>query len=301
VTSLESSLLARSEIDEYFCRWLESDSHWNPIWKSWAKHLILGAGKALRPALCFDFYSAVSDSPRQRVGDGVLPLGLALELFHTYTLVHDDLPAMDNDDFRRGRPTLHRLTSEANAILMGDALLTASFEVLAKASISAENFRWAVQEFSRNLGAAGLIEGQRRDLESKTANFSELQQTHQLKTGKLFSMACILGVLPVEGRDSLWIDRARRWGENFGFLYQLLDDLLDRSATLQELGKTPMKDFVSGKKTVCDLLTPSELQKLATKNLAELRTLAQPFPNPKPILSWVEGLEIQFAEQLKKL
>ncbi len=291
----------RNEIDAYLQRWLREESAWSEDWQRWCRHLMLGAGKALRPSLCFDFYAASSGLPRQRAGEGLLPLGLALEFFHTYTLVHDDLPAMDNDDFRRSRLTLHRLENEATAILMGDALLTASFELLASSTLCSDDLKWAIQNFARRLGAAGLIEGQRLDVKLQTETFEQLKMIHQLKTGQLFSVACSLGVLAFAGKNSPLLPHAARWGQIFGLLYQFLDDLMDVVSLREEIGKTPGKDFLQGKKTTLDFLNADQLSEISRRHLAELDEIACDFPSAEILRSWSVDLSSRFESALKKL
>ena len=154
------------------------------------KYSVRNGGKRIRPMLTLEFCKACGAEPEK-----ALPFACAVEMIHTYSLIHDDLPCMDDDDYRRGKPSCHIAFGEANALLAGDALLTLAFETAVKADIATENVVRAVKELSYSAGILGMVGGQVLDLqnENKALTLSELEQIHNLKTGELIRVACVLG------------------------------------------------------------------------------------------------------------
>ena len=217
------------------------------------RYAVFSGGKRLRPMLAL----AACEAFGGRVEDVLAPAA-ALELVHTYSLIHDDLPAMDDDDLRRGRPTAHRAFGEAEAILAGDALLTLAFEVLATrpagAALAARRAE-AVAVVARRAGHAGMVGGQLADLEAERKPPAEapLEWIHRHKPGSLLSASVELGALHAGAAAE---DRAAmaRYGDAVGLAFQIADDLLDRTASAEALGKTPGKDVKSGKATYPALL-----------------------------------------------
>jgi len=212
------------------------------------RYAVFGGGKRLRPILALAAYEGFGGT-----GDAALAPACALELVHTYSLVHDDLPAMDDDDLRRGRPTTHRAFGDAVAILAGDALLTLAFEILATrpAEPSAAARRAAaVAIVARASGHAGMVGGQMADLEAEGSAPSRegLDWIHRHKTGALFSAAAELGALHAGAAAEDGAAMAR-FGAALGLAFQVQDDVLDRTADATALGKTPGKDERSGKAT----------------------------------------------------
>jgi geranylgeranyl pyrophosphate synthase len=211
------------------------------------RYAVFGGGKRLRPVLAIASAEALGGA----LGD-VVEAGAALELVHTYSLVHDDLPAMDDDDLRRGRPTTHKAFDEATAILAGDALLTLAFEVLASRPESSDPERRAaaVAIVARGAGAAGMVGGQIADLAAEHApqERSTLEWIHRHKTGALLAASCEVGALHAGARPE---DRAAmaRYGAALGLAFQIADDVLDETASAATLGKTPGKDHAAGKLT----------------------------------------------------
>jgi farnesyl diphosphate synthase len=217
----------------------------------------LGGGKRLRPFLVVET-AALFGAPR----DGALLAGCALELLHCYSLVHDDLPAMDNDDLRRGRPTVHKAFDEATAILAGDALFTLAFDVMARDEVHAEpGVRIAlVRELARAAGLGGMAGGQMLDLsaegrfETKRAlTEPEIVTLQAMKTGALIRFACnagaILGQADAPNRASI-----ERYGAAIGQTFQIADDLLDVEGDSAQLGKAAGKDAAAGKATLVAVL-----------------------------------------------
>ena len=211
------------------------------------RYAVFGGGKRLRPILAIASAEALGGA----VGD-VVEIAAALELVHTYSLVHDDLPAMDDDDLRRGRPTTHKEFDEATAILAGDALLTLAFEVLSSRPEGSDPDRRAaaVAIVARGAGAAGMVGGQIADLAAEHApqDRSALEWIHRHKTGALLAASCEVGALHAGATPP---DRAAmaRYGAALGLAFQIADDVLDETASAATLGKTPGKDHAAGKLT----------------------------------------------------
>jgi farnesyl diphosphate synthase len=217
------------------------------------RHAALGGGKRLRPFLVVES-AALFDAPR----DGALLAGAALELLHCYSLVHDDLPAMDNDDLRRGRPTVHKAFDEATAILAGDALLTLAFDILARDEVHGDaKVRIAlVRELARAAGLGGMAGGQMLDL-SAEARFepkralseAEIVTLQAMKTDALLRFACRAGAL-LGSADANAAAAIARYGAAIGEAFQIADDLLDVEGDTAILGKAAGKDASAGKATL---------------------------------------------------
>jgi geranylgeranyl pyrophosphate synthase len=212
------------------------------------RHLIFPSGKRLRPALAMAAAEAVG-AP----AEAALPMAAAVELIHTYSLIHDDLPCMDDDVLRRGRPTVHIEFGEDVAVLAGDALQSLAFEVLAaypEGEASANRRQAAVLAVARAVGIGGMVGGQIADLEAegRTVDAPRLDWIHRHKTGALIAASAELGAIHAAAAD---VPRQAlgRYGEAVGLAFQVTDDLLDDSSTARELGKTPGKDRRSGKAT----------------------------------------------------
>jgi geranylgeranyl pyrophosphate synthase len=198
------------------------------------RHALLGGGKRIRPALVLALCEGAGGSPADAARAAA-----AVEIAHTYSLVHDDLPAMDDDDLRRGQPTVHVVWGEATAILVGDALQALAFEVLAQARHGAR----AVGVLARALGSVGMVGGQELDLapDTRLAGAEGIVDVHHKKTAALFGACAELGVLAADGgqrEQSL----AREFGVELGLAFQAIDDVLDVTGDAHSLGKTPGKD-----------------------------------------------------------
>ncbi len=191
-------------------------------------------GKRLRPILCMATAEAVGGTAK-----AALPIGVALECLHTYSLIHDDLPAMDDDDLRRGQPTLHKVYGEANAILAGDSLLTLAFEVLAQQPHGAP----LSLELAQAAGSRGLAGGQYEDLaeEQHAQNRETLMRIHANKTGKLIRAACRMGGISA-GANTDQLDALGRYGQSIGLAFQIADDILNVTSTQEVLGKSVGSD-----------------------------------------------------------
>jgi geranylgeranyl diphosphate synthase type II len=211
------------------------------------RHSVFAGGKRLRPILAMEAARAVAGS----LPDGVEDLGAALEMLHTYSLIHDDLPALDNDDLRRGKPTCHKVYGEAIAILAGDALQTYAYEVLSKLKTSAEGRVRIVYEVARATGTVnGMIGGQVMDLEAERTvpGSSTIKLIHESKTAALITAALVTGGI-YAGATPEQEKGLRTFGKCVGLAFQIIDDVLDVTQSSDQLGKTAGKDKASQKAT----------------------------------------------------
>jgi geranylgeranyl diphosphate synthase type II len=216
------------------------------------KYSVLGGGKRVRPALCMAAAVAVGQS-----GAAALVPACAIELIHAYSLIHDDLPAMDNDELRRGRPTTHIAFDEATAILAGDALQTQAFDWLADAPMLNEYTRLAmVRELAKGSGHLGMVGGQAIDLESvgKQLSIEDLESMHRHKTGALIVAAVRIGALTAPGREPGQIDALTDYARTLGLAFQVQDDLLDIEGDTTVIGKPQGSDQARGKPTYPSLM-----------------------------------------------
>jgi len=197
------------------------------------RYSLLAGGKRIRPVLVLEFCRICGGDWKK-----ALPFAAALEMIHTYSLIHDDLPCMDDDDYRRGRLTNHKVYGEACAVLAGDGLLTAAFETAIQAEVPAAAAVEAVRVLSVCAGEAGMVGGQILDLEGehKTCTADEIHLIHKLKTGALISAGCQLGVIAAGGTE-LQRNAARTYAEGIGLAFQLRDDILDVTGDAAKLGK----------------------------------------------------------------
>ena len=211
------------------------------------RHSIFAGGKRLRPILCFEAAKMVADG----IVTGVDDLAAALEMLHTYSLIHDDLPALDNDDLRRGRPTCHKAFGEAIAILAGDALQTYAYEVLAGLSCPAEARVRIIHEIAHATGTVeGMIGGQVIDLEAEHTrpDAVTLDYIHRSKTGALITASLVGGAIYANANPEQ-VDLIRQFGKAVGLAFQIADDILDVTQSSEQLGKTAGKDTAAEKVT----------------------------------------------------
>jgi geranylgeranyl diphosphate synthase type II len=246
------------------------------------RYSLLGGGKRLRPLLVLLAAEACGGR-----ADAALPAACAVEMVHCYSLVHDDLPAMDDDDLRRGRPTCHKQFGEAVAILVGDGLLTLAFQVLAEEVRPASVAVQCCQTLARAAGVAGMVGGQADDLawEQRGGTLEVLQAIHERKTGALFRAALRLGGLiglhanPHAGEPEQLLAALDRCGECLGLAFQIADDLLDVEGTAEQAGKRVKKDAGRGKLTYPALLGVAEsrrrVQALGRDAVAHLSPLGE--------------------------
>jgi geranylgeranyl diphosphate synthase type II len=249
-------LKAQSLLSEAKLKWI------NPGKLSWPKKLeeaalyVMEGGKGARPALVYwsaqsCFQKTLSSTDNISFENLLSDVSLSLEMIHVYSLIHDDLPAMDNDDYRRGKLTLHKKFDDAFAILAGDALLTGAFEILSKSVASDSAKVLMIQELSRAAGGAGMIAGQIKDLQAEKDNVGDLNlwsQVHDAKTGALFgaalSIGYVLGTEFLKEKINLEkLEKTRIWGVRLGRLFQIVDDRLDHGPFYKKLGEEKLVDL----------------------------------------------------------
>ena len=211
------------------------------------RHSVFAGGKRLRPVLCLESARMVAG----KLPEGIEELGSALEMLHTYSLIHDDLPALDNDDLRRGKPTCHVVFGEAMAILAGDALQTRAYEVLAALKVPAEARVRIIAVITHGAGTVdGMIGGQVKDLEAErhAPDPETLEYIHRSKTAALITASLVSGAI-YAGASESEIRSLRDFGQSIGLAFQIADDILDVTQSSQQLGKTAGKDTASEKAT----------------------------------------------------
>ncbi|KAJ6793496.1 putative geranylgeranyl pyrophosphate synthase 7, chloroplastic [Iris pallida] len=229
------------------------------------RYSLLAGGKRVRPALALASCELVGGAEA-----AAMPVACAVEMVHTMSLVHDDLPCMDDDDLRRGRPTSHVAYGEHVAVLAGDALLSLAFHHVsdrcAEAGVAAERVLRVVSELGRAVGSEGMVAGQIADIESegKGIGLAELEYIHEHKTGRLLEAAAVCGAV-VGGGGEGEVERVRRYARCVGLLFQVVDDVLDVTRTSEELGKTAGKDLAADKATYPKLMGLDGARAFATE------------------------------------
>ena len=250
------------------------------------EYSLLAGGKRIRPVL-------VLETCRLCGGDPVraLPLACGVEMIHTYSLIHDDLPAMDDDDLRRGRPTNHKVYGEATAILAGDGLLTAAFGVLTQAELPAERVVEAVACLAKEAGPEGMVGGQALDMagEGRALTRKELERLQSLKTGALISAAAELGCIAAGGTAE---QRAavRIYAQCLGRAFQIQDDILDVTGTAEELGKPTGSDQVNEKSTFVTALGLEESHALVHRLTDQAEAALEGFDQPEFLIQLAQSL-----------
>ena len=297
----------RRTVDAALDAWVPVAAEPPLVWEA-MRYSLLGGGKRLRPVLALAAAEAVAEvqgTPPDRARRLALPAACALELIHTYSLVHDDLPAMDNDVLRRGRPTAHVVHGEGLAILAGDALLTEAFALLAREPADAAGLD-ALELASRKVaairlvaeaaGAAGMVGGQAIDLRAASAgapplDAASLRDMHARKTGALIRASALAGATMAGASDALCAAVAE-YAAHVGLAFQIVDDILDVEGASADLGKTAGKDAAAGKPTYPSLYGLEESRRLAAESIdAALGALARAgLRGQLPALAhWVTG------------
>lgn len=222
------------------------------------RYSLLAGGKRLRPVLCMAFCEACGGK-----AETALVAGAAIEMVHTYSLIHDDLPCMDNDDYRRGKLTCHKVYGEDVATLAGDALLTAAFRYLTGMDVSADKIVRCVTILSEAAGESGMVAGQILDLEGETCSLTEskLRQVHRYKTGGMIRAACQIGTV-LGGGTERQIEAAGGFAMALGMAFQIRDDMLDCMGSQEQLGKPIGSDAENGKSTFVTLFGLNACQDL---------------------------------------
>jgi len=227
---------------------------------------LMAGGKRLRPVLLIAAADAVGG-----LGDSFIKSACAIEMIHTYSLIHDDLPAMDNDDYRRGKLTCHKVYGDGMAVLAGDALLTMAFEVLcSQKNVNAENRLRVVREMSFSAGPNGMVGGQAIDLlsENKSIDMKTLKQMHEAKTGALFCAAIRSGAILANATERQ-MDALTIYAEKFGLAFQITDDILDVIGSAEKIGKPVGSDERNHKSTYVTLTSLAEAKKMAAEAVSE--------------------------------
>lgn len=252
------------------------------------RYSVENGGKRIRPALLLEFCRVCGGDYKKAV-----PFACALEMIHTYSLIHDDLPCMDNDDFRRGKPSCHIAFGEEYALLAGDALLTLAFETAMKSNLSAEITVKAAKELAKAAGVMGMVGGQVLDLqnEGRKVGVSDLQKTDELKTGELIRAACVLGCV-CAGADDKKIAAAEKYAHDIGIAFQIVDDILDVTSDEETLGKPIGSDEENQKSTYVSLLGIEKSRKTAEELTLNAQKALDAFDGDVTSLK-------DFAEKLK--
>jgi geranylgeranyl diphosphate synthase type II len=245
------------------------------------RHSLFSGGKRIRPIMSIAAYEAVGGR-----GDTILPFACGLEMIHTYSLIHDDLPAIDNDDYRRGNPTCHKLFGEAMGILAGDGLLTEAFQLMTLAPTDhPEIIINVIHEIARAAGISGMVGGQVADIESegKEVNLPMLQYIHTHKTGALITVSVRTGA-KLGGGDEKTIHAFTRYGEKIGHAFQIVDDILNVEGKPELLGKNTGSDLFKKKATYPSLLGLEGSKKMARELMESAIGDLRPFgPEVEPL------------------
>jgi len=270
----------RARVDAVLAEWgTRADAYWGPPIPAAVRYSVLSEGKRLRPTLVIAAHEALGGDAHRA---GVAELAAAVEVVHAYSLVHDDLPCMDNDDLRRGRPTVHRAFDVATATRAGFQMVGLAARVLAagldRLPLGAERRRAIAAELFRAAGAGGMIGGQALDLEAERRDtpLDDLREIHHRKTGALIAAACVIGGLAAgDAIPASHVEALRAYGETIGLAFQVADDLLDATATSAQLGKTAGRDAALAKSTFVSVLgvgaARAEAEGLAAQAVDRLR------------------------------
>lgn len=249
------------------------------------RYSLLAGGKRIRGALCLAFCELCGGTAAQAV-----EFAAALEMVHCYSLIHDDLPCMDNDDFRRGKPTNHRVYGEAKAVLAGDALLTAAFSQLAKSDLSAERIVKAVRTLAYCSGELGMVGGQILDMdaEQRLCTVQDVYDIQSRKTGALICAACVLGVIAAGGTQQQE-QAANDYAKSLGLAFQIKDDILDVIGDAEKLGKAIGVD--EKKNTFVKIFGIDRCEEMVREETARAIDSLKPFSDPQFLISLAKEME----------
>jgi geranylgeranyl diphosphate synthase, type II len=281
----------RRAVDEALERALPPESAWPATIHRAARYSLFAGGKRIRPVLVLAAGEAVGGAREE-----LMPLACAVEMVHTYSLVHDDLPAMDDDDLRRGKPTSHKVFGEAIAILAGDALLTRAFHLLAEVPDGWDDARArrrvrATAVLGEACGTTGLIGGQVMDLQSegRAIDAAALERLHRAKTGALLS-ACVVGGATLGGAGEEDLARMTRYASAIGLAFQVVDDVLDATQDAEHLGKTAGKDARAHKATYVSIHGLDRARSLAASLREEALAAVAPLGSRGDLLAAIARL-----------
>jgi geranylgeranyl diphosphate synthase, type II len=250
-----------NQVNKYLERILPpEDADPQPLYKA-IRYSVFAGGKRMRPMLCLAAAESLGETP-----DRLYPVAAAIEMIHTYSLIHDDLPAMDNDDYRRGKLTNHKVFGEAMAILAGDALHTLALETISNCSYAAVIRCRLISRLTAAAGTHGMIGGQVLDIinENKALTRVQLEKMHGMKTAALIGFSAVAPALLLQ-LDAEVENSFQSFGESIGLAFQIVDDILDVESNTETLGKTAGKDQESHKATYPSILGLDESKRLATE------------------------------------
>lgn len=246
------------------------------------RYSLLAGGKRIRPVLAVKFCTALGGSEKD-----VLDAACAIELLHTYSLIHDDLPCMDDDDLRRGKPTNHKVYGECTAVLAGDALQAEAFDLLLVAPLPADRVVKMAGALAHAAGLYGICGGQALDIdgEGKTLTAGEVEKIHSLKTAALLVACAKIGVFAAGG-DEAQLSAAAQYAENIGIAFQIRDDVLDVTATTEELGKNAGSDDENRKSTFVTMYGIDRCLEIIAEKTEAAKAAVKDFPHPE-FLIWL--------------
>ena len=284
----------RGSIEAALDRALPSENAWPETIHRAVRYSLFAGGKRIRPILVLASAEAVGGAR-----EDALPLACAVEMIHTYSLIHDDLPAMDDDDLRRGRPTNHKVYGEAIAILAGDALLTQAFQHLAQlpenaSEIAVRRRLKATAILAEACGTTGLVGGQVMDLESEGQAIpaDALERLHRAKTGALLS-ACVRGGAVLGGATIEQLERLTRYASAVGLVFQIVDDILDVTESAAQLGKTAGKDVQAQKATYVSVHGIAKARAMAAELLQQALDAVAPLGERASLLGGIAHLIVE--------
>jgi geranylgeranyl pyrophosphate synthase len=241
------------------------------------RYALMAGGKRIRPALMLECYRACGGEQTANI----MPAAMAVECVHTYSLIHDDLPCMDDDDWRRGMPSCHKRFDEATAVLAGDALQGLGFELLTELEMAADVRLALIQKLAIAIGGQGMVGGQVLDMQAeqqRVSNVLEVERIHIHKTGALIRYCCEAGAM-LAGANEQQQQACSHYGAAVGLLFQIADDILDVTASTDETGKSAGKDAAQGKATYVSLLGLSEARRMAANMCENALDAAEQFGN----------------------
>lgn len=230
--------IVQKNLEEYFEEYSKNSSYSSKIWDS-MKYTTLLDGKRLRAIMCLEVAISLGIEMQK-----AMPLAAAMEIMHAYSLIHDDLPCMDNDDLRRGKPTNHKVFGEATAVLAGDALISFGAQLIIDKLVAPAEIKLdIVNDYLKTAGALGIVAGQIADIEAenKEIDIENLKYIHKFKTGALFKCSMMIAA-KLANADNKKLALIEQYADNFGILFQVYDDIIDYTLTTEEIGKTAGKD-----------------------------------------------------------
>lgn len=274
----------RSFMEDYLAECIQPGDQPQKVLYEAMGYSLLAAGKRLRPILVFEFCRLCGGQWQTTA-----PFAAAIEMIHTYSLIHDDLPCMDNDDYRRGALTNHKVYGEAVAVLAGDALLTDAFARAASMELSAERLSLAIGVLAENAGSGGMVGGQVLDMhsESRECTEQEILDIQTRKTGALFNAACVLGVIAGGGSEEQ-IQSACAYAAHFGLAFQIRDDMLDVIGSAEKLGKAVGVD--GEKNTFVRLYGLEKCEELVQFHTTHALQALETFPNSEALAELTRSL-----------